>query len=146
MKRGFTLVELMVVIAIATILTTVVISSTSGSRARSRDLRRQADVREIQLGLELYKDVNHDYPVTGDGVTGGATWQNPLLQDKFLSQTVVPPNPPAGLNYIYEHSSSGKHYCLGVVVEGSASSFEGYDSTKCTGTAFTPSTVFKVYK
>ena len=137
----------MVVVAIATILTTVVIASTSASRAKSRDLRRQADIRELQLALELYKDVNREYPPTVDGTTGGTTWQDPLKTGGFLSQTVVPPVPPIGENYRYERiASSNKHYCLGIVVESAPSSMEAFDSTKCTSVTFSPSTVFKVYK
>jgi prepilin-type N-terminal cleavage/methylation domain-containing protein len=147
MKRGFTLIELMVVVAIATILTTVVIASTSGSRAKSRDLRRQADIREIQLALELYKDVNRVYPVTGDGATGGTNWQAVLVSGGYLSQVVVPPTPPTGEGYRYESvGGSNKHYCLGVVVEGSPTSLEAHDTTRCTSAPFTPASVFKVYK
>ena len=47
-KNGFTLIELLVVVSIIGVLATVVLSSLSDARARSRDARRKADLKNIQ--------------------------------------------------------------------------------------------------
>lgn len=61
-KRGFTLIELLVVIAIIGILSSVVLASLNSARKKGRDARRIADVKQLQLALELYYDANGAYP------------------------------------------------------------------------------------
>lgn len=62
-QSGFTLIELLVVIAIIGILSSVVLASLNSARKKSRDARRVADVRQLQLALELYYDANSSkYP------------------------------------------------------------------------------------
>jgi prepilin-type N-terminal cleavage/methylation domain-containing protein len=57
MKKGFTLIELLVVIAIIGMLSSIVLVSLGGARARARDAKRQSDIRQISLALELaYND------------------------------------------------------------------------------------------
>jgi len=61
--RGFTLIELLVVIAIIGILASIVLASLNTARRKSRDARRIADVKQIQLALELYADASsQEYP------------------------------------------------------------------------------------
>jgi prepilin-type N-terminal cleavage/methylation domain-containing protein len=61
-NRGFTLVELLVVIAIIGILASVVLVSLNSARAKARDARRIADIRQTSLALENYYDDNLVYP------------------------------------------------------------------------------------
>jgi prepilin-type N-terminal cleavage/methylation domain-containing protein len=60
--KGFTLVELLVVIAIIGILASIIMVSLSSARAKGRDSRRIADIKNIQLGLEEYYNDNLHYP------------------------------------------------------------------------------------
>lgn len=61
--KGFTLIELLVVIAIIGVLASVVLASLNSARKKSRDARRVADVKQVQLALELYFDSNgNQYP------------------------------------------------------------------------------------
>jgi prepilin-type N-terminal cleavage/methylation domain-containing protein len=61
-QKGFTLIELLVVIAIIGILSSVVLASLNSARKKGRDARRIADVKQLQLALELYYDANGAYP------------------------------------------------------------------------------------
>ncbi|MBV9349876.1 MAG: prepilin-type N-terminal cleavage/methylation domain-containing protein [Patescibacteria group bacterium] len=63
-KRGFTLIELLVVIAIIGILSSVVLASLNTARLKSRDTRRVADIKQLQLALALYFDSNGAYPTS----------------------------------------------------------------------------------
>jgi len=63
-KKGFTLIELLVVIAIIGILSSVVLASLNTARLKSRDAKRVADIKQVQVALELYFDDNRKYPST----------------------------------------------------------------------------------
>jgi prepilin-type N-terminal cleavage/methylation domain-containing protein len=60
--RGFTLIELMTVIAIIGILMSIIMVGLGNAKAKSRDSRRIADVKNIQLALSLYYNDNGMYP------------------------------------------------------------------------------------
>lgn len=59
---GFTIMEVLVVIAIIGVLTAVVLPSISQTRAKNRDTEKIADLAVIQLGLSSYYNQNRVYP------------------------------------------------------------------------------------
>ncbi len=61
--RGFTLIELMVVISILAILVAIGVTSYSTIRKNSRDSIRKADLHSIQNALEQYQGKTGSYPV-----------------------------------------------------------------------------------
>ena len=61
-KSAFTLIELLVVIAIIGILVTISIISLSNARAKARDAKRVADIKQIQTALELFFNDQNRYP------------------------------------------------------------------------------------
>ncbi|MEI6529753.1 MAG: prepilin-type N-terminal cleavage/methylation domain-containing protein [Candidatus Falkowbacteria bacterium] len=63
-QQGFTLIELLVVIAIIGLLSTLSIVALNQARARSRDARRIADVKQIQTALEMYYNDLGQYPTS----------------------------------------------------------------------------------
>ncbi len=103
-NQGFTLIELLVVIAIIGVLASVVLASLNTARKKSRDARRIADVKQIQLALELYFDgtTPNGYPATLG----------------LLAPTYIPtvPNDPLTAVYTYEGCSSTVYH-LGAALE-----------------------------
>lgn len=63
-QKGFTLIELLVVIAIIGLLASVVLLSLNSARAKSRDAKRLADVRQVASAMELYFNDSGAYPST----------------------------------------------------------------------------------
>ncbi len=92
MKRGFTLIELLVVIAIIGILASIIMVSLSSAKAKSRDGRRVADIKSIQLALSLYYNDNGMYPK--NIYAGAGTAPSSGLAPAYLP--VVPTNPSGG--------------------------------------------------
>jgi len=63
-KKGFTLIELLVVVAIIGLLATLSIVALNNARARARDAKRVADIKQVQTALELYYNDLGTYPAT----------------------------------------------------------------------------------
>lgn len=72
-QRGFTLIELLVVIAIIGLLSTLAVVALNSARAKSRDAKRIADVKQMQTALELYFNDAGSYPVDATAITLGGT-------------------------------------------------------------------------
>lgn len=139
--RGFTLIELLVVIAIIGILSSVVLASLNDARQKSRDAKRVADIKQLQLALELFFDSNGSYATTGLSA----------LAPTYIA--VEPTDPVTGASYIYDDLTTGNtstDYHLGANLESSSHSAldadvdtnstaisDGADDDSCTGAAGT---------
>ncbi len=73
-QKGFTIVELLIVIVVIAILAAISITVFSGVQKRARDSKRVSDMQIIVKALEMYKIRNGDYPNSGS-MTGTASWE-----------------------------------------------------------------------
>ncbi len=64
MKKGFTLVELMVVIAIIGALSALFVNTSFVNIQRGRDAKRKSDLELIRSGIETYRADCNEYPTT----------------------------------------------------------------------------------
>ncbi len=106
-NRGFTLIEMLIVIAIIAILAGIVLVGVSGFQASARDSRRIADVRNTQNLLELYYTQHGEYPTTD-------TWGE--LTTELKVSTGPTPQPQIANDYDYD-SSDGLSYLMTAVLE-----------------------------
>jgi prepilin-type N-terminal cleavage/methylation domain-containing protein len=112
--RGFTLVELLVVISIIGILTSVVAVNANTARRQSRDAKRKADIQNVAGALELYRATNHLYPF-GPAVDYGS-----LRSTLSVYSSNIPSDPTnASPGYIYKSDATGSHFFLDVALENS---------------------------
>jgi prepilin-type N-terminal cleavage/methylation domain-containing protein len=100
-NKGFTLIELIVVIAIIGILSSVVLASISTARERARDGARKAMIKQVMNALELYAVDYGNYPV----VTAPFVFNN-----IDLSLSVLAPNYIRSLDYDTNNAAAGAHY------------------------------------
>lgn len=69
MKKGFTVIELLVVIVVIGILSSITIVTYGGIQQRSRDSRRDSDTTQIKIAIEKFHSDNSMYPAScGDNV------------------------------------------------------------------------------
>lgn len=66
-SRGFTLIELMVVIAIIGMLSSVVIASLNSARIKARNVARNSEVEQLRSAFGLGADSNGNLPSSGGG-------------------------------------------------------------------------------
>lgn len=95
-KNGFTLVELLVVIAVVAVLSTVGIVAYSGVQKTARDTKRMQDLREGQKALEQYYAVSGSYPVSGGSVLNGVSALN-----VYFAKGAPPVDPTNNSEYFY---------------------------------------------
>ncbi|MFA6158786.1 MAG: type II secretion system protein [Candidatus Paceibacterota bacterium] len=118
-KNAFTLVELLIVIAIIGVFTAVLFGSIASSRANSRDHKRIIDMKQIQIGLALYFDINREYPRPSPASEASDVGSlAPLVTQRFLP--LIPADPTVGATYEYFTSGLGRKYCVGVKLENVA--------------------------
>jgi len=104
---SFTLVEMLVVVAVVGILASALLVSLGGSRAKARDARRISDLREVQNALELYYDREEKYPVVSNPGSP-SSWDE--LKEELASEGItshIPDDPINEGEYIYVYANCG---------------------------------------
>ncbi len=122
-QKAFTLIELLVVIAIIGILSSVVLASVNTARKRSRDARRQQDLKSMQNALELYYNGvgAEGYVLQTTATTGAAdatTALAPLVSNGLMPMIPVDPLGSA-TPYYYVSNAARSAYCIAAEMEGS---------------------------
>jgi len=117
-KKAFTLVELLVVIAIIGLLATLSVLSLNNARAKARDAKRVADVKQMMTALELYFNDNQQY--TSSLVPGGQIASGTTV---YMNVVPTPPTPPIAVTqYTYTPINDNASYTLEYFLEGNVGS------------------------
>ncbi len=116
-KAGFTLMELLIVIAIIGILVSISVASYSSAQKKGRDARRHSDLKAIQTAWEqYYADNSASYPATCD------------ISTTYLPNG-IPVDPKSGATTIpYQSSCATSTYCFCANLEGEVNT-----KTDCNG-------------
>ena len=65
-KRGFTIVELLIVVIVIGVLAGIVLNTIGASQRKARDTQRTTDLQAVYKSLELYYQENDGYPLAAD--------------------------------------------------------------------------------
>jgi len=107
-ERGFTLLEVLVVIAIIAILITIGIASFSTVQKKGRDSKRKSDLKEVQTALEQYYSVcGYNYPVPTGFYTQGIICSSPSI-----AIMPAPPSDPRVVTPYYCSACNSTSYTI----------------------------------
>lgn len=116
-NRGFTLIELMVVIVILGILATLIVPRIMDRPGQAKQLKAKIQIESLETALKLYKLDNGAYPTTEEGlqalVSAPASDESMKNYRKggYLEKGVVPKDPWNG-EYVYLSPGSHGNYDL----------------------------------
>jgi prepilin-type N-terminal cleavage/methylation domain-containing protein len=130
LENGFTLIEILIVVAIIAILASVVLVGLGPTQEAGRDARRISDLREVQNGLELYYNLCGYYPGYAEPTIPCGAWGDnkgyggsPPSMTSALEGTPaagiasVPQDPSPSGAYLYGTNTYGTEYILGATLE-----------------------------
>ena len=114
-RHAFTLIELLVVISIIGLMSTIAVVSLNSSRAKSRDTKRIADLKQVRTALESYVIDNGAYPTCGqacttycDCTTVGWGGSFSALEIKPTYMASIPTDPIGNATYGYFYARGYK--------------------------------------
>lgn len=96
LKRGFTLIEILIVIGIIGLLSVFLVPNLLGARDRAKEAAVKSVMRNVQLAVEAYQMENDVYPL-GTNITLASLANNYLMAGGYLA--AVPKNPFTGHEY-----------------------------------------------
>jgi prepilin-type N-terminal cleavage/methylation domain-containing protein len=125
-QKGFTIVELLIVIVVIGILAALVLNTFSGVQRRARDTERQTDINSVATQLEVYYNDNGGYPIF-TGQMADATWVKANLKG-IDAQAIIAPNAAAGTTNSFANSAPA----AGVYNAYGYQAFQSDGTTACT--------------
>lgn len=122
MRKGFTLVELLVVIVIIGVLSTLAVAGVNIARSKARDAKRSADVAQLQRAFSLYATSIGKYPISetlacitgGDAVSAElkAKGAMVLVPSDPIAKSTLPTDAGANAHCYAYQSAAGSTYEL----------------------------------
>lgn len=107
--------ELLIVMVIIGILSTIGLGSFQSSQQKGRDSKRKAELKQIGVALEAYYNDHGEYPLGSAGLiagcNGGATcaWGDQFVDENGTIYMVTLPEDPRESNE-YFYDSDGSYY------------------------------------
>jgi general secretion pathway protein G len=137
-QKAFTLVELLVVIAIIGLLATISVIALNDARAKARDAKRVADVKQMQTAVEMYFNDKGYYPpedmmnaTTSPAYLGSIYSTSTAGTSTYMAIIPTAPNPADGAcladenTYTYLRSLSGGSYRIDFCLGGNVGALAG---------------------
>ncbi|MEK7462670.1 MAG: type II secretion system protein [Patescibacteria group bacterium] len=129
-KSGFTLIELIVVVAIISTIMSIVVALVGDAKAKARDTKRRADLNQIQVALELHRNEYGTFNVIGGGAGGTGigyvSYENGnsypaavtriLYNEGYLAQPIIE-DPLQSPGYMINICNNGQAYALSATLE-----------------------------
>ncbi|OGJ41100.1 MAG: hypothetical protein A2378_00390 [Candidatus Pacebacteria bacterium RIFOXYB1_FULL_44_10] len=110
--KAFTLIELLITMAILAVITTVVAGNFAGSTQKGRDARRKSDLKQLQTALEAYMNDKGEYPtyeggssffsyLDASGIPVSVDTGESFAIGNVVYMSKVPADPNSSYTYLY---------------------------------------------
>ena len=115
-RKGFTIVELLIVIVVIGILAAITIVAYNGIQTRARDTQRASDLSSIVKALEIYRTTNGLYPAA-TSTAGAGSWEESnetagtFMEYLNVSKTPTDPTNNGTYRYRYHRYNAGYGGC-----------------------------------
>jgi type II secretion system protein G len=130
-NNAFTLIELMIVIAILGVLAALISGNFITSLKKGGDARRKANLEQIQRALEMYYEDKKSYPTFNIFQTPNYSLCESAIAEFCNSEKTymqkIPTDPVSGNNYVYV--SDGQSYQLYSCIENNLDQGPGVKQT-----------------
>lgn len=114
MKKGYTLIEILIVTTIIVLLTAVAVVSYSTFLKQSRDAKRKTDLEQIRAALEMYRSDNDSYFAFASGNCSSYT---ALTSGSPKYIQTMPSDPKGSSGYYYRCIITANDYTIGAFLE-----------------------------
>lgn len=112
-ERGFSFVELLVVVTIIAVISGIAMVSYQSTNKNARDSKRKADIEQVRSALEICRAETRSYPASitfgGSLTCSGQTYLNPVPLD--------PKNGQTGFGYTYTQLSTTEYQLCALTME-----------------------------
>ncbi len=138
--KGFSLIELLVVMGILAVLTAFLMVNVAAGRVRARDAVRKSDFEGIKKALRIYYNDYQSYPAAlsgemlacGDG-NDPCDWSGPFstINSEYMKR--LPQDPSnSGVNvYMYTQTNAGEGFLLSTSLENIGDESDGTSQMRC---------------
>ncbi|RZM11724.1 MAG: prepilin-type N-terminal cleavage/methylation domain-containing protein [Pedobacter sp.] len=119
-QKGFTIVELLIVIVVIGILAAITIVAFNGIQTRGYDGRRTSDVSNVKKALELYKADEGQYPAACGADNSGCQVSalSSFLVPKYIASLPQDPKSPARSYDYVRGPLASDSYAIRIYYEG----------------------------
>jgi prepilin-type N-terminal cleavage/methylation domain-containing protein len=121
-NKGFSLIELLVVISIIAVLTAVLMMNLVGARERARDSQKIQDLNSIKSALRMYYNDNQAYP--SPGVANCTNCLNTAIGSSYLSGV-------SNVGYSYSATADGNSFVIKAALESGAGNQDTDSQSRC---------------
>lgn len=133
-SKAFTLIELLIVIAVIGILVAVILPNLIGMRERAQDTKKKNDLMQIKNALRMYYNDYNAYPRSSSGaICCSAPLEvcSPCVGALTVGGQTYTKDLPTTFTYFYTQTNGGDGFSLTVELENASDKDIATSQTRC---------------